>query len=735
VTRPVAASLLLVAALLALAVRALGLEKVFPGDGTVVFALGDAFYHARRALFSFEHFPQVLLRDPYLNFPLGAFVPWPPLYDLALGGVARLFGSSQAVFERVAAWAPAVLGTLTLWPVYTAGSRLGGRGVGITAATLFALFPATALYSNVGNADHHAAQALIGATVLALCLAIVSPGQDEARRLPRRFVALALARAAMLLTWPGSLVYLVLTEGCLLLTGVLGGRRRLLAGEAASALGSAAIVLPVVLVSGTPVGGPFSAIELSRLHLVLLLAVATVAIGVGALESRWPSRSALGRLARAAALGLPALALLLAGTGALHELGLGFDYVAKTDAYEGRNLEQYPLFSFDGGFSDALARRSLGFFAYLIPLAPLAALGCARERARREPALVLAAWSAALGALALLQVRFANDYAPAGSVAFALLLSSVAGWMARLAGPRAAKVLATVLALGLLLPVVGLHLRAAVPAIRALRGEAGSADRALLSYEGSVVRFAEAVRRATPETAGFGDVSATPEYGILAYPGIGHVLHYVARRATPADNFGPYIGGDNYAAVGSFFGLRAEADAIAEAERLRARYVVTTDYGGRMPWTLVNRLHRGDGSAADGEAAYGRFRLVTEGPAGGRTIGEQFGRGIRSDGVPYKLFEIVPGAELEAHAPPGTSVTAEVLVRTPTGRLFTWRSAGVAGDAGVARLRVPYATNSQAPVRPVQAYRVTVGDTAHAVVVPEDAVTTGGTVAVGEAMP
>lgn len=126
---------------------------------------------------------------------------------------------------------------------------------------------------------------------------------------------------------------------------------------------------------------------------------------------------------------------------------------------------------------------------------------------------------------------------------------------------------------------------------------------------------------------------------------------------------------------------------------------------------------------------------MTEGPAGGRTIGEQFGRGIRSGGVPYKLFEIVPGAELEAHAPPGTSIGAEVLVLTPTGRLFTWRSAGVAGDDGVARLRVPYATNSQAPVRPVQAYRVTVGDTAHAVVVPEDAVTTGGTVTVGEAMP
>lgn len=734
-TRSIAACLLGMAVLFALALRSVGLEKVFPGDGTVVFALGDAFYHARRALFSFEQLPKVLLWDSYLNFPQGAFVPWPPFYDLALAAIARLFGSSQAVFEHVAAWAPVALGTLTLWPVHAAGRRMGGRGVGVTAALLFALFPATILYSNVGNADHHAAQALIGAMVLALCLAIVSPAQEDAALLSRRFAALALVRAALLLTWSGSLIYLALTEGCLLLAGVLGARRDLLAGEAASALVTAAIVLPVVLVSGTPVGGPFSAIEISRLHVLLLAAVAIVALGVRALEHHWPSRSAGLRLGRAIALGLPVLALLLAATGALGELGLGFDYVAKTDAYEGRNLEQYPLFSFAGGFSDALARRTLGLFSYLVPVAPLAALWRARERTLREPALVLAAWSAGLGALALLQVRFANDYAPAGSVAFALLLATPAHAMARPVGRRAATLLAGVLGLCLLLPVLGLHLRGAAATLLVLRGSAEGTDRALLTYEGAMLRFAEAVRRATPDTAGFDDPSAAPEYGILAYPGIGHVLHYVARRATPADNFGPYIGADGYAAVGAFFGLRSEADALAEAERLRARYVVTTDYGGPVPWTLVNRLHRGDGSAAGDAPAFGRFRLVTEGPAGGRAIGEQFGRGIRPGGAPYKLFEIVPGAQIEAHAPAGTSVAAEVLVRAPTGRLFTWRATTEAGDDGVARLRLPYATDTQAPARPTRPYRVTVGGVARAVVVPENAVMAGATILLGEPQP
>lgn len=735
-TRSAATALLLVTMLLAALVRSVGVELVFPGDGTVVFALGDAFYHARRALFSFEGLPRVLLRDPYLNYPQGAFVPWPPLYDLALAGAARLLGSSQATFERVAAWAPVALGSLTLWPVYATGRRIGGRGVGVGAAAMFAVFPATVLYSNVGNADHHAAQALLGAAMLALCVAIVSSEERDVQRLSRRFAALALVRAALLLTWPGSIIYLGLTEGCLLLAGILGNRRNLLAGEAGSALASATLVLPVVLVSGTPVGGPFSAIELSRLHVTLLGAVAAVALATRALEGARPSRSALARFARAGCVTAALAAVILIATGTLRELGLGLGYVAKTDAYEGHNLEQYPLFSFEGGFSDALARRTLGFFAYLVPVAPLAALWRARERSVREPALVLAAFCAALGALALLQVRFANDYAPAASVGFALLVSGASHTLTRsIRGRIAAAVVASALALGLLGPVLAFHAQALQSTVRALRGAAGSADRALFSYEGTMVRFAQDVRRFTPETRGFGDASAVPEYGILAYPGIGHVLHYVAHRATPADNFGPYIGNENYTAVGSFFGLQREADALAEAERLQARYVVTTDYGGTVPWTLINRLHRGDGSATGDAPAFAHFRLVTEGPAGGRTIGEQFGRGIRSEGAPYKLFEILPGAELVARATAGTPVVAEVLVRTPTGRQFTWRTTAVAGADDVARLRVPYSTSTQSPVRPVQPYRVTVGGTAYAVSVPEEAVTKGATVPVGEAKP
>ena len=82
--------------LFALGVRALGFENVFTDEG-VVFAPADATYRMRRAFYTFTNFPELLLRDPYLNFPGGVNVPWPPLFDFVVGSVARLFAEDQAL--------------------------------------------------------------------------------------------------------------------------------------------------------------------------------------------------------------------------------------------------------------------------------------------------------------------------------------------------------------------------------------------------------------------------------------------------------------------------------------------------------------------------------------------------------------------------------------------------------------------------------------------------------------
>ena len=85
--------------------RCLRVGEIFvrdPESGEIAEVLlrkADSAYHARRALWSFVRFPDVLLRDPYLGYPDGAVVPLPPLYDALLALGARLFASSQQGFE------------------------------------------------------------------------------------------------------------------------------------------------------------------------------------------------------------------------------------------------------------------------------------------------------------------------------------------------------------------------------------------------------------------------------------------------------------------------------------------------------------------------------------------------------------------------------------------------------------------------------------------------------------
>lgn len=63
-----------------LAIRFLLLPNVFDGN-TLKLLDPDSYYHLRRILFTFENYPEMLMFDPFLSYPEGDFVPWPPLFD------------------------------------------------------------------------------------------------------------------------------------------------------------------------------------------------------------------------------------------------------------------------------------------------------------------------------------------------------------------------------------------------------------------------------------------------------------------------------------------------------------------------------------------------------------------------------------------------------------------------------------------------------------------------------
>jgi dolichyl-diphosphooligosaccharide--protein glycosyltransferase len=697
---------LLAAFVVALVVRAARLSLIFPGDGSVQFVPGDACYHARRALYSFANFPSLLVFDPYIAYPDGARVPIPPLYDWALAGVALLFGDSTFVFERVAVWAAPVLAALIILPVYAIGRRLGGAGVGVGAALLFAVLPANSDTTGVGNVDTDAVVAFLAASWLASSL-VEALARFGARQRALRAALHGLIVAAMVLVWSGSLFYVLLGEGArLLASGIVGRHPDRLLAQSGGALLAAALVAPWVAWAGQPIGGPFAATTLSWLQVVVLVALAALAGGLAALERSRPRTSIGGRALRAGGLTL-ALALALLSVSALREpFASGAAFLTKQDVWAGGNLEQQPLFSSAPGLVPAT--WLFGWYAFLIPLTPLLVGIRVRGGLPREAAAILLAWTTCLGLLTMMQVRFARDFAAVAALVFAWTLAGVLHWLAPRMPWNGRLGTALVIAAGIVLlgPVPKLHVGMLAGAVNAYRSGPPPA-RAPLSPQMSMRRFVEEVRAATPETAGFLEPGVRPEYGILVPPSLGHDVVYVARRPVPANNLGPYLDAKKFDEVSRFYGeAENETEAVSIVERLGSRFVVTWPVAEGRPriGPFLEQLHLRDGLAMDRRPGVERFRLVTEGPPGGTLL--IAGRLQRS---PFKLFELVAGAVLEAEGQPGALLVAEIEIETPLGRRFRYRAASTASANGIVRVRVPYATDGDTPARPTGPYRILFG--------------------------
>lgn len=689
---------LLLAFALSLGIRSLQLNLAFPDEGTVRIAPHDASYHARRALYSFVNFPAVLTFDSYIAYPDGAPVPIPPLYDWLLAGVARIFGQTTLIFERVAAWASPLLSALTLLPIFAVGRRLGGSGVGLGAAFLFAILPASSNRSGIGNPDHHAAVALLAACWLALLVA--EAFSDRERR--RRWLHIGLhgaVMAAMMLVWSGSLLYLILGEGVRLLASAVVGRHSdRLRDQSVSALLVAGLVGSWVALTGNPLGGPFSTTELSWMHPVVLVALALLAALLAVLETSRPEPISWRRALRVAGLGLLIVVPLLSFESLREPLASGTGFLAKEDVWAALNTEQQPIFSSSPG--KLPATTLFGWFVFLLPLAPL--LVALRWRGGHPPeALVIVfAWTTLLALLTLGQVRYAMDFAVVGSAVFAWSLAGLKRWLAPWL-PRAG--LATALVIGisvaLLWPPLRFHARVLVRVWNrppAVAGQVTSSER--------VRRFGEEIQRVTPETSGFLDPEALPEYGLLVPPSLGHSLLYYARRPVPANNFGPYLDAEKYHQASEFYQVASEAEAVAIAAKLGARYVVTQAQGvsGKSPGAFFAQLHLGDGAATPGRSPLEHFRLISEPQDAMQPAASRRRRRL----VPYKLFERVEGAVLEAQGEPGELLVAEVQITSPRGRKIRYRAVSRADSDGMARVRVPYSTDDVAPTRATGPYAI-----------------------------
>jgi dolichyl-phosphooligosaccharide-protein glycotransferase len=200
-------------------------NTVFLSDGTVKFATNDAWYHMRTLRLLLEHYPHRIFFNPMTNYPNGSYIHFGPLYDQMMALTSLVLGlghPGSGLVDTVGAYFPAVLGALTVVPVYYIGKYVGGHKTGILAAILMAFAPGPFLSrSMIGFTDHHVAESLFSTFfMMFFMLALISAKKNKLRFehvinkdfnvLKEPFIYSIIAGimySAYQLTWPGASLF------------------------------------------------------------------------------------------------------------------------------------------------------------------------------------------------------------------------------------------------------------------------------------------------------------------------------------------------------------------------------------------------------------------------------------------------------------------------------------------------------------------------------------------------
>jgi dolichyl-diphosphooligosaccharide--protein glycosyltransferase len=231
-------------------------DYVFLSNGFVRFGGNDPWYHMRTLNVLLENYPQRMFFNPMTNYPNGSYIHFGPLFDqlMAITSLVLGLGSpSQDLVNTVGAYFPAVLGALTVIPVYYIGKYLGGHKTGILAAILIAFAPGQFLSrSLLGFTDHHVAESLFSTLfMMFFMLAIITAKKNNLRfedvlnknlpvvKKPLIYSVLAgVMYAAYQLSWPGASLFLLVALGYAVVQYVLDNFH----GESSDYLGFTGII-------------------------------------------------------------------------------------------------------------------------------------------------------------------------------------------------------------------------------------------------------------------------------------------------------------------------------------------------------------------------------------------------------------------------------------------------------------------------------------------------------------
>ncbi len=157
--------------------------QIFVGDD-IKYGSNDAYFYMRLVDNLSHHFPHLTQFDPYFLFPGGNAVTSLPTFHWITAIIAWIAGGgnpTQHTVDVIGVFLPAILGALTIIPVFFIGKTLFNKWVGVFAAGLTAVFPGEFLSrSMLGSGDNPVAEVFFTTTALAfLILAIKAASQKQ----------------------------------------------------------------------------------------------------------------------------------------------------------------------------------------------------------------------------------------------------------------------------------------------------------------------------------------------------------------------------------------------------------------------------------------------------------------------------------------------------------------------------------------------------------------------------
>jgi oligosaccharyl transferase (archaeosortase A-associated) len=410
---------------------ALPYDQVFVGDW-IKFTGNDAYFFMRIVDNLVHNFPHLNSFDPYMLYPGGSGPGSHTFFDYFLAAISWLIGlgsPTQHTVDVVSVYIPAVLGALTVIPVYFIGKTLLSRWAGVIAAGLVAIFPGEFLgRSMLGFTDYHVAEVLFTTVTMLFLILAVKAGRDKEMTFDRLWhrqwatvtkpIIYSLLAGIFLgiyfLTWQGALLFVFIIFVYLVVQFIIDH----LKGRSTDYLCFvSAITFIVTLLI-------YSSVSSDRMPLASLIIAIVIPIALAVLSHFMTSRNMKPFIYPAAVLGLGLASLIIIRIVSLSllqsigRIGILFSWPIGTTV-----LEMQPLL-FPGGtfsFSVAWGNFTTSFFLCFISLGILIYLIIKRGETDKTLFVV---WSLVMLAATLAMRRFAYYF-----VVNVALLAAYLSWL------------------------------------------------------------------------------------------------------------------------------------------------------------------------------------------------------------------------------------------------------------------------------------------------------------------